>query len=332
MSTSLSPVRWGIIGCGDVAERKSGLPLYQTPGSELVAVMRRDAAKAEDFARRHGVRRWYTNVESLLGDPEVNAIYVATPHYLHKDHSIMAAKAGKAILCEKPMGTSLADAQAVVDLCREQNVPLAVAYYRRYWPDVQKIRVLLQDGAVGRINHVRVQLCDYFGGDPNRRWIVDQQQSGGGALSNAGSHWIDLIRYLIGEVVEVKAYCSYSSGFEVEDTAVLLLKTVSGALIMFSASWVGTSINDFDVVGTEGRILASPLTSGRIALQRRGKEPEYFDLPHSGPAHQEFIADLIPRLQNGQAVSIPGTEAVEAWRIMEAAYKSSVSGDFARIA
>ena len=332
MSSNLNPVRWGIIGCGDVAERKSGVPLYQTPGSELVAVMRRDAAKAEDFARRHNVRRWYTDIESLLADPEVNAIYVATPHHLHKEHSIMAAKAGKAVLCEKPMGVSLAEAQAIVDVCREQNVPLAVAYYRRYWPDVQKIRALLQDGAVGRINHVRVQLCDYFAGDANRPWIVSQKEAGGGALSNAGSHWIDLIRYLIGEVVEVKAYCSYASGFEVEDTAALLLKTASGALITFSASWVGTSINDFDVVGTEGRLLASPLTSGKITLQRRGNEPETFDCPHSGPAHQEFIANLIPRLQAHPPESIPGTEAVEAWRIMEAAYQSAVSGDCVRIA
>src|SRR5436189_4960964 len=103
-------IRWGVIGAGDVVDYKSGEPLYTTPGSKLVAVMRRNAEKAADFARRHHIPRWYTSVDELLADPEINAVYVASPHGFHAEHSIAAAKAGKIVLCEKPMGTSSAEA------------------------------------------------------------------------------------------------------------------------------------------------------------------------------------------------------------------------------
>jgi 1,5-anhydro-D-fructose reductase (1,5-anhydro-D-mannitol-forming) len=319
-------VRWGIIGCGDVCEHKSGPPLYQTPGSELVAVMRRSADKTADFARRHGARRWYTDVDALLADPEINAVYVASPHGLHYQHVAAAAKAGKAILCEKPMGANAQECQAIVELCRQCGVPLDVAYYRRYWPVVRKMKALLADGAIGRIAHVRVQLCDYFAGDDTRPWLTQQAQAGGGALANAGSHWIDLIRFLIGEVTDIQAYASSAlRGFEVDDTTVLILRVANGALVTFSASWGGASINDFDVTGTHGRLLASALSAGQLVLERRGHETEWFNLARSGPAHREYIEDLISRLRTGAGPSIPGEEAVAAWRIIEAAYQSGAT-------
>ncbi|MBE3119709.1 MAG: Gfo/Idh/MocA family oxidoreductase, partial [Candidatus Atribacteria bacterium] len=110
----MDKIRWGIIGCGDVAEHKSGQPLYQTPGSELVAVMCRDEKAAKNFALRHGARRWYTDASALLADLEINAVYIATPHNLHLPYSIQVAQSGKIVLCEKPMGTSLAESQAIV--------------------------------------------------------------------------------------------------------------------------------------------------------------------------------------------------------------------------
>ena len=169
MSMSNDPViRWGIIGAGNVAEFKSGPALMQAPGSTVVAVMRRDAEKARDFALRYGVPRWYADVDALLADPEVDAVYVASPHHLHLAHVTRAAQAGKAILCEKPVGVSTAEAQAVVDVCRAASVSLSVAYYRRYWPVVQEMRRLLAEGAIGEVVQARVQLADYFQPDPDR--------------------------------------------------------------------------------------------------------------------------------------------------------------------
>ena len=325
---SLDTVRWGIIGCGDVAEHKSGPPLYQTPGSRLIAVMRRNRDKAADFARRHGAKRWYTEVEALLADPEINAVYIATPHHLHPPHAAQAAQAGKIVLCEKPMGISSADAQRIVEACNAHKVPLTVAYYRRFWPVTQEMKTLLEEGAIGRVVQAQVQLSDFFPGDPNRSWLTSLKESGGGVLADAGSHWVDLIRYLLGEIEQVMAYNSSARGrLEVEDISGVLMRTVGGALVSFVSTWqANVAINDFDIVGTHGRILANPLSAGRLQLFRPGAEPEVFELARSGPAHRELIETLVSNLLGGGSSPVPGEEAVAVWRIMEAAYRSSREG------
>jgi len=324
----IDTIRWGIIGCGNVAEFKSGPPLYQTPGSELIAVMRRDAVKAADFARRHGARRWYTEAEALIADADVNAIYIASPHALHAAHVKLAAEAGKIVLCEKPVGISAAEAQSCVDVCREHGVPLSVAYYRRYWPIVRKMRELLCDGAIGRVVAARVQLVDYFAGDPDRPWLTSRASSGGGALANAGSHWVDLIRYLLGDIASVSAQCStHTSGFEIEDTIVVQLETVEHALVSLSITLQSPiATNEFDMSGTAGRLRAASLSDGQLILDRVGEHPQSRSWPRARCAHAEFIAELVDRLRSDQPAPVPGEEAVAVWRIMEAAYRSCETG------
>ncbi len=329
----MDPIRWGIIGCGNVAEFKSGPPLYQTPGSELIAVMRRDAAKAADFAQRHGEGRWYTNAAALIADADVNAIYIASPHALHAAHVKLAAEAGKIVLCEKPVGISMAEAQACVDVCHTHGMPLSVPYYRRYWPIVRKMRELLREGAIGHVVAARVQLADYFAGDPNRPWLTSRASSGGGALANAGSHWVDLIRYLLGDIASVSAHCSsHVSGFETEDTIMVQLETVEHALVSLSITLQSPiNTNEFDISGTEGRLRATSLSDGQLIFNRAGEEPQVFALQRSRFAHAEFFAELIDRLRSDQPVPIPGEEAVAVWRIMEAAYRSCETGMRQRI-
>ena len=322
-------VRWGIIGCGDVAEKKSGPALYTVPGSRLTAVMRRDVAKAEDYARRHGALRWYGDVAGLLADPDVDAVYIASPHDRHLEHVRLAVAAGKkAILCEKPMGVSVSEAQACVDACRAAGASLTVAYYRRRWPIVQELRRLLEEGAIGEVIGARVLLLDYFAGDPTRPWLTSKAGAGGGALANAGSHWVDLLRYLLGEIVEVSATVPPSVGaFDVEDTADVRLLTAGGVVATLFSSWRSVSAaNELELTGTEGRVVAGPLTAGRLVLHRPGRAPEERLYPPAGAAHTELIAALAPALLAGQSSPAPGEEAVAAWRIMEAAYRSGAEG------
>src|SRR5258706_8424693 len=124
-------IRWGIIGCGDVTEVKSGPGFQKAEGSALVAVMRRDAAKAEDYARRHNVPRWYADADALIADRDVDAVYIATPPSSHEEYVLKAAKARKPVLVEKPMAMSVAECEAMIAACRSAGVPLRVAYYRR---------------------------------------------------------------------------------------------------------------------------------------------------------------------------------------------------------
>src|SRR6056297_2877555 len=154
----MNEVKWGIIGCGDVTEKKSGPAFSRVPGSELVAVMRRDGAKAEDYARRHGVPRWYDRSEDLINDPEVNAVYVATPPAFHRDFTLQVATAGKPIYVEKPMALNSVQCDEMVAACRQAGVPLFVAYYRRALPRFLKIRELVESGVLGTIDSFRILL------------------------------------------------------------------------------------------------------------------------------------------------------------------------------
>lgn len=321
-------VRWGVIGCGDVAEKKGVPPLYRTQGSELVAVMRRNAKLAARFAEKHGAKRSYTDARDLVADPEINAVYVATPHDRHREHVTLAAEAGKMILCEKPMGASAADAQAIVDVCKANHVPLTVAYYRRFWYVTRAMQRLLREHAIGRPLQARVEISDYAGPKVASTWRNSRSQAGGGILADAGSHWIDLIRLFLGEITSVQADCvPLPQGDEVEGTLNAQLVTRDGVVISLILSRQSpTSINDFEILGTEGRLVASPFSEGRWLLDRPNKQPELVQFEHVGPAHTELIAELIPRLQQGESSPLPGEEAVANWRVMQAIYRACEQG------
>ncbi len=321
-------IRWGVVGAGNVFEYKSGAAFYQTPKSELVAVMRTNAKKAEETAMRHGARRWYTDTQSVVNDPEVNAIYIASPHYLHPEHVALAAHAGKTVLCEKPVGLSAAQAQRCVDVCRQYNVSLTVAYYRRFWDVSQAIFKFLHDGAIGQVVAARAQVTDFFAGDAERAWLLSRDKIGGDALANVGSHWVDLFRYWLGEVADVMGYCSNKiSGFDTEDTSLTDMRMASGALVsLLVTRRTPVNTNQVDIFGTQGRLFSNSLADGELVLHRGGSEPEVMHLPRRGVMHAELIAQLVPRLLRGEPSPLPGEEAVAVWRIMEAAYRSADEG------
>ncbi len=269
----------------------------------------------------------YTDAQALVDDPEVNAVYVASPHYLHPEHVAIAARAGKSILCEKPLGISTAQAQQCVATCRERGVSLTVAYYRRAWDISQAIRKSIRDGAIGQVVAARAQVTDLFSGD-ERTWLLERDKTGGDALANVGSHWVDLFRYWLGEVADVVAYCSNkASGFETEDTTLTDLRFASGALVSLLVTRRTPAVtNQVDIFGTEGRLYSSSLVDGDLLMQRRGREPESLRFPRGGVMHSNLIAQLVPTLIKGDSSPLPGEEAVAIWRIMEAAYRSADEG------
>ncbi len=325
---SLDKIRWGVIGAGNVFEYKSGPALYKTPNSELVAVMRTNPAIAEETARRHNAKRWYTDATSLVNDPDVNAVYIASPHYLHPEHVALAARAKKIVLCEKPVGVNTAQARQAVEVCRANSVPLTVAYYRRFWSIVRAMQRFLREGAIGQVVTARAQLSDLFTGDGERGWLTSMAKSGGDALANSGAHWIDLIRFLLGEVSDVMAYASSKfSGWETDDTTIVQMRMLNGALVSFTTTRrTPTITNELDILGTAGRLYASPLSEGHLILHRSGHEPEILNYPRAGVMHAELIAELVPHLLRGEPTPLPGEEAVAAWKVMEAAYRSSAEG------
>ena len=216
-------VRWGIIGCGDVTEVKSGPALQQTGGSALVAVMRRNGALAQDYARRHGVPRWYDDAEALIADPQVDAVYVATPPSTHARYAIAAMRAGKPAYVEKPMALDAGECEAMLSVSRETGMPLFVAYYRRALPRFLKVRELLEAGAIGAPRKVRAVLhrvldARYADG-ATLPWRVRPEVAGGGLFVDLGSHTLDLLDFLFGPITAVAGEAHSASGaYPAEDT------------------------------------------------------------------------------------------------------------------
>jgi len=210
----MKTIRWGIIGCGDVTEKKSGPGLQKADGSSLVAVMRRNSEKAADYAKRHNVPRWYDDAQKLIDDPEVDAIYIATHPNSHMEYTIKAAEAGKPVYCEKPLAMSSEESKRMTSFCKEKGVPFFSAYYRRALPKFLKIKALLDSGIIGEIRYVHVAIhqsiaeTDKQGGGS---WRVRPEISGGGLILDVGSHALDILDWFFGPIKEAQGLAENQS-------------------------------------------------------------------------------------------------------------------------
>ena len=198
----MESINWGIIGCGDVTEVKSGPALQKAERSSLVAVMRRNSQLAADYAKRHQVPRWYDDAQQLIDDPEVNAIYVATPPSTHKEYALKALAAGKPVYVEKPMGISHAECLEMLREAEQSNLPLFVAYYRRAMERFLKIKDLIESGAIGEVRLVIIvfqrPLIAKDSDPATRGWRLDSKISGGGYFVDLASHMFDLLDFFLG--------------------------------------------------------------------------------------------------------------------------------------
>lgn len=204
----MKKIKWGIIGCGDVTEIKSGPAFNKVKNSELVAVMRRDAEKAKDYARRHHVPKWYSNADDLIHDTEVNAIYIATPPSSHEEYTMMAFEAGKPVYVEKPMSVNAASANRMAKAAKEKNMKLVVAHYRNAQPLFNKIKQLLDEKVIGDVRFVKSELYkpSLSAAElevPKNAWRIDPQVAGGGLFHDLAPHQFGLMNYFFGEAEKV---------------------------------------------------------------------------------------------------------------------------------
>ncbi|TVR29301.1 MAG: gfo/Idh/MocA family oxidoreductase [Spirochaetaceae bacterium] len=303
----MEQVRWGIIGCGDVTERKSGPGFQKAAGSTLVAVMRRNADLAADYARRHGVPKWYSDADSLIHDAQVDAVYIASPPVTHVAYIKQVAEAGKPIYCEKPMGIGYSQSSEAVAACKAHSVPLHVAYYRRGLPKYRAARELLQQGRIGDVRYVHASMHTRPVEVPptgELPWRVRPQLSGGGLILDIGSHVLDLLDFFFGPIRQVKGFAANQGGYyAVEDM-------VSGAWVFESGvhgsgNWCFTLDREEDQVtiyGSQGRMVvpvldvAAPL---RI-LGADGNQELTFDSPQhvQQPLIQMVTDELLGRGQS----------------------------------
>jgi 1,5-anhydro-D-fructose reductase (1,5-anhydro-D-mannitol-forming) len=295
-----SLVRWGIIGCGDVAEQKSGPRFQKAAGSALVAVMRRDADRAPDIAARHGVPRWYTNARELVNDPEVDAVSVATPPSSHLELALLACAAGKPTLVEKPMALNHDECRRMVGAFRAAGVPLFVAYYRRTQPRFQRMRELLLSGAIGT---PRVALIQLTGPAPSvdpahLPWRLCPEISGGGLFADVGCHTLDLLDFFLGPVAEVRGFASNQGQLcSVEDAVSMSMRFERGAhgvgLWQFNTAERRDRI---EILGDAGSLVASSDLSAPLLIRNTRGEETSFDIPATVPVQQPLIQSVVDEL------------------------------------
>ncbi len=293
-------VRWGIIGCGDVTEVKSGPGFQKAKGSRLVAVMRRNGALAADYARRHGVPRWYDDAGSLVNDAEVDAVYVATPPGAHLEGVRLAAAAGKPCYVEKPMARHTPECDAMIDACAAAGQKLFVAFYRRAMPRFLKVRELVDSGVVGRLTGVNYRLATSTpaNADPAKgAWRVNAVDAGGGLFLDVGSHLLDFLDFCVGPLEEVQGRTGrVGTAAEVEDAVAMTFSTASG--VPGAATWnfsSGVKEDLLEFYGTKGRIAVNFFAGDPVRLEtERGIES--FDVPNPAHVAQPLIQTIVDEL------------------------------------
>ncbi len=317
-------IRWGIIGCGDVCEKKSGPGFQKAKGSELVAVMRRDAEKARDFAKRHGVPRWYTDADSLIDDSAVDAVYIATPPDSHAAYTLRAAAAGKPVYVEKPMALSFKQCQTMIDACESAGVKLFVAYYRRMLPVFRKVRDLLDANAIGDIRLVQATLWnppregDLTPG--SQHWHVLPAISGGGYLFDVGSHLLDILDFLFGPVKAVHSVCANQAGwYEPEDVCSAALAFKSGVLGSVNFCFTvdaASRIDHVEIAGARGTIAFSCFAVNPVRLITPAGETEFL-LPPPDHVQQPLIQTVVDELLGRGACPSTGASGARTSRVLD---------------
>ena len=316
----MQSIGWGIVGCGDVTEVKSGPAFQKAEGSSLVAVMRRDRAKAEDYARRHGVPNAYDRADDLINDPRVDAVYVATPPSSHVGLALRVAAAGKPCLVEKPMALNHAEALRMLDAFRTGNLPLWVAYYRRALPRFITVRDLLRAGdGIGRVTSVHVHVsAPLLAGADAAMWRVDPAISGGGLFFDLASHSFDLLDFLLGPITNV-------AGFAVNSGAAYTAEDVTAAAFEFGGSLVGTGVWNFNAsaktdvmtfVGSDGE-LRTPIFSDSDVVVTRGKDRRVYHVPNPPHVHQPLIQTIVDQLQGRGECPSTGESAARTSSILD---------------
>lgn len=334
------PLGVGVIGCGHISENHFRA-LNQLEDAKLVAVCDNDPAHLADAMEKQGVKG-YADYHDLLADPEIDAVHVCTPHYLHHIMVVDALKAGKHVLTEKPMAICLADAEEMARTAKETGHQLGVCFQNRYNRATLRIRALLDEGKIGKVLGGNASViwdrgeAYYASGAWRGKWATE----GGGVLINQAIHTLDLLRDFAGEVTDVK--CSMSCKrltdvVEVEDTCDLLMTTADGARLLFYASngSVGNTPVQILLQCENGTI---HMVGSRVTVQWKDGRSESEDYASGakwgkdywGDGHGHLIADFYRCLQTGEHFPIDGDEALKTTRIVETAYTAAHAGERGR--
>ena len=289
-------LRWAIIGCGDITNKRVAPAMVEDPGSDLVAFFSRTSARAEELVAKFGARKAYSDLDALLADDEIEAVYIASPQQRHCAETVAAARAGKHVLCEKPMAVTLEECRRMVAACAESGVALAIAYYRRWYPKARRLKALIAAGAIGQPVSARVFIAGRYDPAPDdwKHWRVEAA-AGGGAMMDVGSHRLDIICYLLGEPKRVSGLSGHlAMQYEFPDTESVLCEMANGAHVLAQAAWnLPQGADEMEIHGTEGALIATPFDrQPAITLRDHNGEQTIPVDPPATNMHLPLVASL----------------------------------------
>ena len=337
--------KWGVIGAGGIADRRTLPGMMLSDRCELVAVMEVNPEVANALAEKYHAKYAYTSADDLLKNDEIEAVYIASPVKFHKEQVIAAAKAGKHVLCEKPIAVQVTDSTSAQAACKENGVLAAAGFMMRYHSLHRKMREIVTSGKLGQVVSCRAQMNCWYPDIPGN-WRQQKAQSGGGSLMDMGIHCIDLLEYILDSKCQsVMAMCDTKTfSYDIEDSANVLLKLQNGAVAYVDSNF---NIPDdavtcrMEIMGTKGSIIAEN-TIGQVecgtltcrfidqgdynALQNRTETQVETYLPEEGNMYTKELDSFCASIRSGAPVTIPISDAVHVQRVVEAAYQSSQEG------
>src|SRR5437588_4523541 len=267
----MKQLAWGLIGGGEIAGRRVGPARRDLEVCDFVAVSRGRPKLAESFATEFGARKWYGAWPELVRDQEIVAVYIATPVHLHARQAIAAAEAGKHVLCEKPMAMNASECDRMIAACRLNKVKLGVAYYRHFYPVIERAKKIIQSGEIGLPVLAQINAFESFNPqiDDPRYWLLEKDRSGGGPMFDFGCHRIELLTNILGPIAKVKAITAkVLFDREVEDTAMALVQFERGACGVLSVTHAAREPRDtLEIYGSLGSIHVPVLNEGTMRLR-----------------------------------------------------------------
>lgn len=324
----MQKLRWGLIGCGDIARKRVAPALRDLAECELVAVSRARHELAADFAAEFGARRWYGAWRELLADPEIDAVYLATPVNLHAEQTCAAAEAGKHVLCEKPMALNVAECDRMIAACAQHGVKLGIAYYRHFYPVIQRVKALLNSGAIGQPVLAQINAFERFNPSPGqpRYWFVQKAQAGGGPMMDFGCHRIEVLLNLLGPIEAVRSSVgNVLFEREVEDTAVAVFDFASRARAVLSVTHAAWEAQDtLTIFGDAGSLHIPVLNQGVLQLKTAQGEYSETHPPHAN-IHQPLIADFTQAVLADRAPLVAGALGRTVARLEELIYNDGIT-------
>lgn len=335
--TQTDPVRWGILGCGWITAEAIAPALAALPSARLHSACSRDAERARQFCEPYGARP-FCDLDSFLADPDLDAVFVATPNNRHLSDVLACAAAGKHVLCDKPLAATADDAQHMIDACRAAGIKLGVGYQMRFSPVHREMARRAEAGMLGRIAYAHIQACFRYPFPPSE-WRRQLATAGGGwATADLGTHLVDLLLWLLGPVSEVQAQMDNGAyGYETEDICSAVLRFERGTLATLTcATAVTAPRSEVAIYGEQGCVVGENTIGignwGKLLVGDAGVLVEHpLEQPAESP-YQLELAAFSEALLNDTEPPVPGTAGLDAARVIDAIRQSAREGKRLRVA